>query len=262
MPWRVYAASAIGKQHIDVGLPCQDAFAFDRVGEWLIAVVADGAGSAAHSERGSVLCAHTVVSNLAGRATEAGSGDWCSADIFPDVVQTARAALQAEAEASGWPLQDLACTLVGAVLSSSGGWLFHIGDGMAAIRTLDGIPVVSLPENGEFANETWFVTADDWLPHLRCTPVTTVSCLAMMSDGAMPFVMNKARTDLFSPFFDPVSRYLLGVDEATGNEALAGTLDDPRTWNITGDDKTLLLAFFDSEQGPSSVADSGTSSAN
>jgi hypothetical protein len=31
--------------------------------------------------------------------------------------------------------------------------------------------------------------------------------------------------------------------EAEGSEALRATLDDPRTWAITGDDKTLLVAL-------------------
>ena len=66
----------------------------------------------------------------------------------------------------------------------------------------------------------------------------------MMTDGVQPFALNRAwgmRCSL--PFIDPVLRYLQQSSEAEGSEALRATLDDPRTWAITGDDKTLLVAL-------------------
>ena len=43
---------------------------------------------------------------------------------------------------------------------------------------------------------------------------------------------------------DAVQAYLRTVDSVElGNAALASTLADPRTHQITGDDKTLLLAL-------------------
>ena len=61
MQCRVFAASAIGKSHIDGGLPCQDAFAFNVVEDVVIAAVCDGAGSAALSHIGSNLMAKSLV---------------------------------------------------------------------------------------------------------------------------------------------------------------------------------------------------------
>jgi hypothetical protein len=246
MSWRVYAASAIGKQHTDSGKPCQDAFAFDRAGDWLIAVVSDGAGSAERSQAGSVLCATGVVSRLAERIRAPDfTGDLGIAD-FADAIADVRETIEREAEKHDCAVNDFSATLVGVAISSAGGSFFHIGDGIAAAKYLDNDTITSLPENGEFANETWFITADTWRDHLRTTPIPPdVECLALMSDGAMPFVMNREQSDLFNPFYGPVSRFLLGVDEVSGSEALFATLDDPRTWSITGDDKTLLLAFHD-----------------
>ena len=45
MAWRAFAATAIGKAHIDAGTPCQDAVCVRVLGEVLIAVVCDGAVS-------------------------------------------------------------------------------------------------------------------------------------------------------------------------------------------------------------------------
>jgi hypothetical protein len=104
--------------------------------------------------------------------------------------------------------------------------------------------VVSLPENGEYANETYFVTGAEWREHLRVVAVPASTRIALMSDGAGSFVMAKGNGGLFRPFVDPVEKFLLGVeDPAAADAALAATLDDPRTHGITGDDKALLLAL-------------------
>jgi hypothetical protein len=106
----------------------------------------------------------------------------------------------------------------------------------------DDSTVLSLPENGEYANETYFVTGDDWRSHLRVTSFSgAIRSVALMSDGAMPFAINRAKTGMFGPFIDPVRSYLATVNETEGSEALLATLSDKRTWSITSDDKTLLL---------------------
>jgi hypothetical protein len=124
--------------------------------------------------------------------------------------------------------------------------LFHIGDGFG-VAEFDGLlPVISLPENGEYANETYFVTATDWPDRLRFMPLAAAQsgCVALMSDGAGPFVVNRERTGLFAPFIKPVTQYLSGVSQEEGNQALRDTLADERTYAITGDDKTLLIALL------------------
>ncbi len=119
---------------------------------------------------------------------------------------------------------------------------FHIGDGVGVVEFDDGTSVLSLPENGEYANETYFVTQDEWSAHLRVTPFSgRVRCLALMSDGAMSFAFKK--TGLFRPFMDPVVSYLNNTEEAEGSEALLATLAGEGTWTITSDDKTLLVAL-------------------
>jgi hypothetical protein len=102
---------------------------------------------------------------------------------------------------------------------------------------------VSLPENGEYANETYFVTGDGWQAHLRLLPIPEpVTMIALMSDGAAPFVMQRGLGGLFRPFMDPVEQYLSTATQEAGDDALAGLLGDPRTHAITSDDKTLLIA--------------------
>lgn len=249
MPWRVFAASATGTSHREDGRPCQDAFAHRAEADNLIAVVCDGAGSCDQSQVGARVVSETVVRAI---ATQLGNNlvrSDGSAEQWRTVVETvitgAREALQAVAKAAAGDLSAYASTLVGAVAWPSRLFFFHIGDGYAVARPRapDSRDIVSLPENGEYVNETYFVTGTDWLLHLRTAchdvPLETV---VLMSDGAAPFAMAKGNQELHRPFIDPVQLYLDQVGDAEGTEALARTLEDPRTDSITSDDKTLLIA--------------------
>lgn len=251
MGWRIYAASATGKSHLDKGIPCQDAFAFHADGDVLVAVVCDGAGSAASSDVGSRLTADTVVRNLAAAWAQQGdalaTSEQAVFELAAAAVLDARAALIAVAGAAQAELSSYAATLVGFVGDAERGWFFHIGDGLGVAEAADAqthAARVSAPENGEYANETYFVTGEAWREHLRVLAVPyPVARLNLMSDGAMPFAMEKGNAGLYRPFIDPVARYLASVDEDAGSRALFGTLDDPRTHGITSDDKTLLIAL-------------------
>jgi len=240
MNWSIYAASAIGKGHIDGGTPCQDAYSHSIGNGRLVAVVCDGAGSAQRSELGAQACS-TVIANFL--ADHLGAPDAaCSLDVVERAIDEARSTIQTQATELGLPLRELACTLVGAVVHGGGGCLFHIGDGVGVVE-LDGAEsVVSLPENGEYSNETYFVTIDDWKAHLKLQAFSgKVTCLSLMSDGTMPFAFK--RFALYEPFMNPVKSYLATVDEQTGSEALGVTLGGEGTWKITNDDKTLLVAL-------------------
>jgi len=249
MAWRVYAAAAIGTSHVEAGTPCQDAFAHAVEGDTLLGVVCDGAGSQALSHIGAQMATREVVAKLrqleAGQAPVSTLSDEDFARVVGDVVGQVRDLLQAEAVKEGVELSAFSCTLVGAVATAHGGRFFHIGDGLAVSEAPDTPAVVSMPENGEYANETYFVSGEQWREHLRITAFAhPASRLALMSDGAMPFAMAKGNGGFYKPFMDPVEAYLAGVTEDEGSAALAGTLGDPRTHGITTDDKTLLIALW------------------
>jgi hypothetical protein len=249
MAWRVFAATATGASHLDAGLPCQDACAYELEGEVLCAVVCDGAGSVSVSDEGAQWVAGRMAHELrelvrAGHAPHEHPEPLVRAMLL-ELIDRVRNELDAKAHASGHVLNDYASTLVGAVCNAECGWLFHIGDGVAVAEpSTEEPPLVSRPENGEYANETYFVTGADWASHLRLLPIERpLRLLALMSDGAAAFAMARGNTGLYRPFIEPVERYLAGVTEAAGQQALEATLADPRTHPITGDDKALLIAL-------------------
>ncbi|MBZ7213561.1 PP2C family serine/threonine-protein phosphatase [Klebsiella grimontii] len=237
MNWRVYASSVIGSSHRQNNLPCQDAFCYRNLGDRLVAAVCDGAGSAAYSEQGAVLVARELAERLA-KFTAAPDEQQLTT-----LIASVREVVLLAAQERGLSAGDFACTVVAAWLGETASVVLHIGDGVAEL-SIDAEQHFSLPENGEYANQTWFLTSHDWREHLRIRQFAgRATQLVMMSDGVQPFALNQRGDALFSPFMDPVLRYLPQVSEVEGSEAIRATLDDPRTWAITGDDKTLLVAL-------------------
>lgn len=250
MAWKIVAGSATGIAHTQAGMPCQDAYHSTTSGEWLIAVVCDGAGSARFSATGAqhaaqTLCAelryHTVI---AGGRKPADIQDYWEQRITETVDKT-RSSLKSRYVYGDRQFRDYHATVVGVIIGRDYGTFFQIGDGAGA-AAVDGDwdnAVFSLPENGAYADETFFFTEEHWREHLRFTPIPTdATLIALMTDGAMSFVMAPQRNGIDRRFIDPVTRYLDSVDAVTGRKALAGTLEDARTHSITTDDKTLLWA--------------------
>ncbi len=250
--WTWHAASVPGFDHKSTSQPCQDAHAvrLDDDG-CLVALVSDGAGSAVRSADGSKrLCEGLGEALIAARRAHAGTA---LAALDPDTlrgwvehgIDAVRAALQAEAEAGGRSLADFHATLVGAIADGSGGAFFHIGDG-AAIAAASGDLgqfAISTAANGEYSNETYFFTMDEWRSHLRLTPFgPQYDLLALMSDGVTPFALAKGGAAPFRPFFEPVSRFLQDADAETGHAALVELLERDALRTITGDDKSLVWA--------------------
>ncbi|NDU92079.1 MAG: protein phosphatase 2C domain-containing protein [Ferrovum sp.] len=247
MDWRVFFAAAAGGHHRGQHAPCQD-FVCHRVRQGVfVGVVCDGAGSASAGGIGAEFLA-TEVTHLLSQALEThGLPEETSEDyraFVTPLLEQARTALEAHAEPQ--TLRDHACTLVGCLASRSGGCFFHIGDGFAVQQGTTGAAILSLPENGEYANETYFATDPDWRDHLRVTMLSQLQrgdLIGLMSDGASAFAIDKLKTGFYKPFIDPVAAFLQSASEPHGKEALQNLLESEKTLEITSDDKTLLLAF-------------------
>lgn len=249
MDWKVFLASATGKHHLDRNEPCQDFAHLEVWQDVLLGAVCDGAGSAAQGGEGAAFMARAVAARLATALESTGlpeeTVEACRALLVP-VIASVRDDLALQAAAAGHPLRDYAATLVGCIAGPGYGCFFHIGDGFAVHQPTEGGATLSFPENGEYANETYFATDDDWQDHLRVTLLSALpvgSTIGLMSDGASSFAIDRNRTGFYRPFIDPVLHYLHSASEAHGNEALLNLLASERTFEITSDDKTLLLAI-------------------
>jgi len=241
--WKVVASSVPGTSHREQNIPCQDAYQWSVENNILIAVVSDGAGSASKSDIGSQVVSNTITEHMQGFCSDQNKmsdSDFLKQEIT-NAIEKARKLLLAENNEA--LLEDYYATIVGCICTPTVGLFFQIGDGLgAAVYNNDWQNcIMSLPENGEFSDQTYFYTQDNWQEHLRFSAFDPeVQYLILMSDGAMSFAAAKQLKGLESKFMVPVSHYLEQNDQQQGNTALESTLDSPKTYSITGDDKTLL----------------------
>lgn len=81
------------------------------------------------------------------------------------------------------PIREHACTLMVAVLTQDTVGVAHVGDGCVVAGNGAEWQLLSEPENGEFANETSFLTDPRNLPRVRIAPASDINCLAVITDG-------------------------------------------------------------------------------
>ena len=244
--WVVTAASVRGPDHAREERPRQDACSWRTRGDRFVAAVADGAGSAPLSREGARLCSAAVVDALFESAPPPlGAGEGSIRRAIEAAVADARSSAARRVEAGvGSSMRDYAATVVGVWAERDGGCLFHIGDGAAAaVRAEDlGDPVVSPPENGRFAEETYFFTDRSWRTHLRVTPFSARNLVVLASDGAGSFTFAPRWRGLEAEFVLPLARHLERRSPAAARRILARVLHAREAQAISGDDKTLILA--------------------
>jgi hypothetical protein len=251
--WKVSCASATGLRNLEHGVAGQDASHYVVAGDVLVAIVCDGAGSVPEGRTGAEFMSRALAEELAD--TVRADPNLCEVQTLGierleaavrggvDAVRTRLEAIAASRELSP---HDFSCTLVGCVASPGGGCFFQIGDGFAIQQAANGDCTLSHPENGEYADETYFVTDATWNQHLRLTPLPAPQpgcVIGLLSDGTAPFAVNRERSGFYRPFIDPIAAYLRGASATIGNEALRNLLESPRAGEISPDDKTLLIAM-------------------
>ncbi len=240
--WKVVAASIAGPHHVRDGLPCQDAHTYRLQGDYLIAVISDGAGSACYSQLGSQAIADTLVQVLAEADLQGLEAQTLQALVEAGVEQCRHNLVEAHPDTQ---LADFHATLLGVVAGPEGGFFFQIGDGLgAAIQEQRWAPcLLALPENGEFAEETFFFTQDSWRKHLRLTAIPAEhNQIILVTDGAYSFTYKPSAQGLDEAFVGPVCRYLDHQPADVARLALEQTLNHPNAQRISGDDKTFLWA--------------------
>lgn len=247
MTWAWAIATCRGTSHIRDGSECQDTSRCIAVGpdkQVLVAVVSDGAGSAAHSKRGSALTCRTI--------SERARQHFAKSDTAPtdeevwSWIDQARDRIGLAATSIGATLRDFAATLVCVIAMKDETLVLHVGDGAAVCKNDGQWLVPSWPAQGEYAATTYFVT-DDPSADLRIVRLPyAVLDTAVFSDGIERQVLDFAAETASARFFDRFSNTVrtAGVpgNNATLNLSLKGFLDSSAITDRTDDDKSLIVA--------------------
>ena len=154
MGWKAIADSVEGTSHLNRKMPCQDNGNYKVVDGIIIGAVADGAGSAKHSDVGSRLAVETTLSYLARLARLL---KWLkqkkkhnlrlpipedkAKKVFAKTLKKVISALDEEVKSKDYFINDLACTLL---------VFFATPDWIAAMQIGDGFIVVGLKESNDY----------------------------------------------------------------------------------------------------------------
>ncbi|MDR0385730.1 MAG: protein phosphatase 2C domain-containing protein [Prevotellaceae bacterium] len=211
------AASQRGRSHAHEGRPRDDDFAlnFNNETEWYTIVVADGAGSAKYSRKGSQIACETVIDICDRQLYVRNENLETSIRLFEndksqenrgkivrilyDIIGSAAfhayKNIQEEAEKQQYPLKDYSTTLILSVCKKFDfGWFiaaFWVGDGGIGIyrKEPEYLKILGDPDEGEFAGQTRFLTMNEifaWesmSKRLRFDVVPDFTALILMTDG-------------------------------------------------------------------------------
>lgn len=204
----IIGASTKGRSHWHTGKPRDDHFAVDVQNDWILLAVADGAGSAEYSCKGSEIACNvgietfTEILKVHGKALENKLKNNEKelvkdkfAEFFRAITYNAYMAIKAEAEKQKKEIRDYATTaLYCAAKKIDGLWYiasFWIGDGAIAVYKSDAeVLLLGTPDEGEYSGQTRFLTMTKEIDTLeKIARRTTVvdfedfKALVLMTDG-------------------------------------------------------------------------------
>jgi len=251
--WEFINASVIGKSHIESGTECQDFCRVDIIkdingNEYLIIAVSDGAGSAALSSIGAEQtckyffreCKELICTpdDLIKTFTE---------NDAKTLVSRLKIELENLADQLNVSPKDLSCTLVAAIISDDISVFIQIGDGGIVVSHPEGYKLVFWPEQGEYANITWFVTSEDVLDHVMFKKLDyPIFHISVFTDGIQNIALDYSNKTAYSLFFKPIFsqtvKKLLSMPRKERLLYLEKFLNSKRINERTDDDKSLVLA--------------------
>lgn len=258
--WSIVGASVTGSGHIGRAEPGQDRMGWrvwageQDASPLLIMVCADGAGSARRSWAGAWMACRALISAVdaamqspAGCARMRDSGEWSTGFVERFFSQARRRVLAFSSAIHAAPA-DLSTTLNMAVLGPDFGCFAQVGDGLIAFQAGLEFPewtLASVPDTGEYAGETTFLTSHNFAEKLAVRLVPqAIDKICLSTDGLAPIIYNAQQSAIHSPFLNPLFQGLArpGLTASQKSAALAQFLKSSRVASRCDDDLTLLLA--------------------
>lgn len=226
------------------GASCTEAHStLSNDGDYLVAVVADGAGSVsgtsawgAYTACQSVLSAASTTRFING-VRRAAPND--SQELMRWLFDGALEKVNRRAEQMALSPAQLSTTLCIAVARPGLTVFGQIGDGIIAIDADETVSTVLIEDKQDYANTTWFLQSQNaFTASFRVSVQTGVDAFALSTDGMSYKITNITTGEAYAPFFRSAWDNVRGGGSAADFTAMLRDIKDDQT----GDDKTMVLA--------------------
>ncbi|MEI8198440.1 MAG: PP2C family serine/threonine-protein phosphatase [Eubacteriales bacterium] len=189
--------SVSGRKHRDKGNPCEDAsLSVNQEGVYVVCL-SDGAGGSQyiHADIGSKCVVQTICDLMVHHF------DAFFFELHESVIRSVLvAAVQSELAIKSQELMlggmdTLSATMLFCAVKDTRMICGHIGDGIIARVTGSGMQPVFLPQNGEDASSTIFMTLPDAQDYLRVvrTTIDDTHAVVLMTDGISDMVFDSTK---------------------------------------------------------------------
>lgn len=243
-------AQTTGAAHQMRGVRCEDTMGLTIINDkqgttWLIAAVADGAGSAECAAEGSRIATESFIEAAAETIIRSGARDLNL--VMRSSAVYARTILEFVAEYAGRSLDDYHTTLLACVTSGTRSAFLQIGDGAILVSPVvdGGWKAIFPPQNGEERHFTYFLTLPEAYEVAQITTSdAAISHVALTTDGLQDILLHPETLAVRSTLLDRLAAGLSAAEtngDAEGvSSGLFSVLDSTAFRRITGDDTSLL----------------------
>ena len=239
--FRIAGATTIGSSHIKNGKPCQDKIYSKKYKHVAAIALADGAGSCSQSDLGAEICTRHIVDFLCNNFDKTYLLN--EQEISEKINKSIKKPLEKMSVELNVSSKELSSTLLFVAVKGNKFIAGHIGDGLIGKFDESGSQIVSLPENGEYANETFFITMPEADKYLRIYKDNLNSTLGfiLMSDGSYESLFDTQKNILASAnltFFSWL------IDKQNTIESLNKSIEDnlaSKFTKQTTDDCSVIL---------------------
>lgn len=154
--WIAAGASVVGRKHLSEGSPCQDSVEVRSSSGFTCVAISDGAGSAAESKHASEILVRQIALLLEKKFDVFFEGE--ISNVKNRIVRRCVEKIGKESRRRRIDKSELSATLLFVAIKGQRFIAGHIGDGAIGIHRDDKLLTLSAPSNGQYRNETYFLT--------------------------------------------------------------------------------------------------------
>lgn len=213
-------ATQQGVSHKISDTPCQDSVLVKQEDSYLFLGLADGAGSAKHSDIGSSLILRflSLYMQITFQKYQI-EGEFSNETMLERI----HLALIRISEMKKVSIQDLSSTLLFITVYYGEYIIVHIGDGVIGmLDENDELSVLSEPKNGELSNYTYFTTTMNASHlHIYRGNINQLNGLVLMSDG-----VEEALYDYKTKSLAPITKEIIKWLDEGSEEEVSSALDE------------------------------------